>query len=362
MVEVREKTLGNFVVEEEIGRGGMGVVLRARQPSLDRPVVLKKLRRDLADSPELLERFQREARAAAAVHHQNVVAVYDCFSFRGDHYIGQEFVDGVDLSSALGVTGPLPWRIAALIALEVARGLEEIHTQGTVHRDLKPANVLLGRRGEVKIADFGIALESNGAALTQPGMAIGSPPYMPPEQMMGERMDGRGDLFSLGALLYEMLVGEPPYASPRKDDADSLHKRMTKERYVRVGRRARGTPRFLARLVRACLRGKPRQRIPSASAVRRLLERRLHSTSPSECRLELSSWLWEHRVFERRDNETVVLVAARSERRTRAQGWLWAALATAILMAGVFAVDAQRSAAPSPDDSRPPAYGLPLGF
>ena len=159
------KTLGNFVVEGEVGRGGMGVVLRARQESLDRPVVLKQVRRDLLEFPELLERFQREARAAGAVHHQNVVAVYDCFSWRGNHYIAQEFVDGVDLSSALSITGAMPWRIAALIGLQVARRLEEIHSLGTVHRDLKPANILLGRRGEVKIADFGLALEARGSGV-----------------------------------------------------------------------------------------------------------------------------------------------------------------------------------------------------
>jgi serine/threonine-protein kinase len=152
------KTLGNFVVEDEIGSGGMGVVLLARQTSLDRPAVLKRIRRDLGSYPQLSERFQREARAAAQIHHQNVVAVYDCFSWRSDQYIAQEYVDGVDLSTAISRSGPLPWRVAGLIALEVARGLDEIHGIGTVHRDLKPANILLGRRGEVKIADFGLAL------------------------------------------------------------------------------------------------------------------------------------------------------------------------------------------------------------
>jgi serine/threonine protein kinase len=135
------RTLGNFVVEEEIGRGGMGVVLRARQPMLGRLAVLKKVRRELAELPELAERFQREARAAAAVHHPNVVAVYDHFTWRGDHYIAQEYVDGVDLAAATSRIGRLPWRIASLVALEMARGLEEIHAHGTVHRDLKPPNI-----------------------------------------------------------------------------------------------------------------------------------------------------------------------------------------------------------------------------
>jgi len=185
------RTLGGFEVEREIGRGGMGVVLLARQLSLDRPVVLKRIQRDLAAHPELAERFEREARIAGALHHPNVVAVHERFTHRGDHYIAQEYVDGHDLASALLLAGDVPPRIAALIALEAARGLEEIHSHGTVHRDLKPGNLLLGRRGEVKIADFGLALDASGTVLTQPGVVLGTPAYMPPEQLAGERVETR---------------------------------------------------------------------------------------------------------------------------------------------------------------------------
>src|SRR5262245_7233174 len=120
----------------------MGVVYLARQPALERLVVLKKIRRELLIDPSMLGRFQREARAAAAVHHHNVVAVYDCFEARGDHYIAQELVRGADLRSILAKLGRLDPAVAAHVALEIARGLEEIHASGIVHRDLKPANVL----------------------------------------------------------------------------------------------------------------------------------------------------------------------------------------------------------------------------
>ena len=286
----------------------MGVVLLASQKGLERPAVLKKLRRDLVEQPELADRFRREAQAAGSVHHQNVVAVYDCFSHRGDLYIAQEYVDGTDLRTALAKTGPLPWRIAALLALEATRGLEEIHAQGTVHRDLKPANLLLGRRGEVKIADFGIALPPNAEALTLPGIVIGTPPYMPPEQMLGQRLDARGDLFALGVVLYEMLAGAPPFACGDAD-TESLLRRMQRERYDGLRRRARGTPRFLARLVRGCLRGKAQRRIPSAMRLRRTLEEQLGSPSPADCRAALAHWLWEHGAFEARAGETLVLMA-----------------------------------------------------
>lgn len=334
------KTLGNFIVEREIGRGGMGVVLLARQQSLERLAVLKQVRRDLDEMPELQERFEREARAAASVHHQNVVAVYDLFRWRNSQYIAQEYVDGVDLSTALAQTGRLPWRIAALIALALARGLEEIHAHGTVHRDLKPANILLGRRGQVKIADFGLALDATGSSLTLPGAMIGSPPYMPPEQMLGNRVDARCDLFSLGVVLYEMLTGGLPYPEPRGEETDSLLGRMQRERYVRIGKRAPDAPRFLARLVRRCLRAKARQRLSSTTALRRTFEQRLASTSPADLQAELAKWLWEKQVFEKRSNETILLVptpdapAPESPRR-----WLLGAVACGITALGILVVD-----------------------
>ncbi|HSG66632.1 MAG TPA: serine/threonine-protein kinase, partial [Gammaproteobacteria bacterium] len=251
------KQLGSFEVLREIGQGGMGVVYLARQPALDRLVVLKKIRRELVADSSMLKRFQREARAAAAIHHQNVVAVYDCFETRGTHYIAQELVNGADLKGVLDRSQRIEPRIAALMVLEVVRGLEEIHARGIVHRDLKPANVLLGAGGEVKIADFGIALEGCGDALTRPGTMIGSLPYMSPEQMLGENVDYRSDVFLLGVLLYEMLVGEPPYRESDGESTDTLLERMQNERY-RPARRCRPTvPRRIDRLLRACLRGRP---------------------------------------------------------------------------------------------------------
>ncbi|MEN8184327.1 MAG: serine/threonine-protein kinase, partial [Myxococcota bacterium] len=148
MQETRERKISSYEIEDEIAQGGMGVVYLARQPALDRKVVLKALRRDLAEDPIHDERFSREAQATAGVHHQNVVTVYDCFSWRGERFIAQEFVDGKDLCSVLAKVKRIPPRIAGLIALQVSRGLEEIHARGIVHRDLKPANILIGKGGE----------------------------------------------------------------------------------------------------------------------------------------------------------------------------------------------------------------------
>ena len=300
------RTIGNFAIERELGKGGMGVVLLGRHTSLERLAVLKRLRPELAASEDLVERFAREARAAAAVHHQNVVAVYDWINWRGEHYIAQEYVDGVDLRAALHELGTVPWRVAALVALELARGLEAIHARGTVHRDLKPANVLLGRNGDVKIADFGIALDATSDGLTRPGTTIGTPPYVAPEQILGERVDTRGDLFALGVLLYELLAGAPPFREPVEGEKDTLLQRIQRARYTRVRTAAPLTPRWLAKLVLSLLRAKPRARPGSAQLVRRLLERRLRAF-PTDAKLELASFLWAEGVFQPREGDTVVL-------------------------------------------------------
>jgi serine/threonine-protein kinase len=330
------RTIGDFVVEGEIGGGGMGVVLLGRQQNLDRPAVLKKLRKDLASSAEYVERFRREARAAAAVHHQNVVAVFDCFDYRGEHYIALEYVDGVDLGYAIEKVRRLPPRIALIIAVEVVRGLEVLHARGTVHRDLKPANILLGRSGEVKIADFGIAIDATEQGLTRPGMMIGSPAYMAPEQMLGERVDFRGDQFSLGVVLYESLTGVPPYPESTELEVDSMLSRMQRERYDRLRSVAPQTPRLLARIIKRCLRPTPRQRWAETGELRRRLERRLGRVSPQDARDELAAWLWERGVFEPRDDDTVE--AAKPQLRRSARRPL--ALAAAVLAAAFVGLSA----------------------
>ena len=275
--------------------------------------MLKTLRRELSSEPTIDERFEREAQAAASIHQQNVVCVYDCFSWRGYRYIAQEYVDGVDLDVVLQRTGRVAPRVAALIVLELARGLEEIHARALVHRDLKPSNILLGRGGEAKIADFGIALDPKVPALTRTGHALGTPPYMSPEQYRGERVDERSDLFALGVVLYEMLTGDPPFTEADPDSEAGLLRRIESGRYVSPRRATSDTPRYLVRLVRACLRPKARKRLASAGALRRSLERHLGAPSPPECRDAIGEWLWSRSVFEPTALHTAPLRAAPSE-------------------------------------------------
>lgn len=303
------RRFSGFCVERELGAGGMGMVVLARQESLDRLAVLKRIHPKLVADAELEARFEREAIAAALLHHPNVVGVYDRFLYRGDAYIATEFVDGRDLSGILTAQVRLPWRVAATIALELSRGLEAIHATGTLHRDIKPQNILVGRHGELKITDFGLALDANGSALTQPGVAVGTPPYMAPEQLRGERVDPRVDLFSFGCVLYEMLVGHPPYRQPEEGSEISLLAQVESERYPRLRAECRDAPRALVRLVRHCLRPRAPRRIASAVEVRRRLEVLLGRPSSADCQSTLAAFLWDRHVFESRSTETVVRVA-----------------------------------------------------
>jgi len=337
------RKIASYEIEEELAQGGMGVVFLARQPSLERRVVLKTLRRDLAEDESWEERFTREAQAAAGVHHPNVVVVYDCFSWRGERFIAQEHVDGKDAASALKQVGRFEPRIVGLVALEVARGLEEIHARGIVHRDLKPANILLGRAGEAKIADFGIALDAKGSALTQTGQSLGTPPYMSPEQLIGARVDSRSDQFSFGLLLYEMLTGTRPFAE-EKGEGEALVRRIEAGRYPPVRGLAPQTPRALAHLVERCLRAKPKRRFASTADLRRALERQLGQPSPADCREEIAAWLWERKVFTAAKGQTARSPRVRAAPR---RGWArraWIAAAAVALFALGLAV--QRDALP----------------
>jgi eukaryotic-like serine/threonine-protein kinase len=294
------RRVGRYEVERELAEGGMGVVYLALQPQLERRVVLKRMQRDLLGNEEAEERFLREARTAAGIHHPNVVGVYDCFSWRGEPYIACEYVDGLDAATVLAKAKRFPARVAALVALEIARGLEELHARGLVHRDLKPENVLLGRAGEVKIIDFGIAHDPKQPSLTRSGIALGTPLYMAPEQLRGERVDFRADLFALGAVIYELLAGAPPFAPPHPDEEDaepSQLLRIENGAFRPLRRAAPGTPRALARIVSRCLRANPRRRIASAAQLRSLLERHVGAAAPGDTRREIAAWIDEGKLL-----------------------------------------------------------------
>ena len=204
--------LGRYELLGELGRGAMGVVYRARDPIIDRVVALKTI--DSGRSGEaaasFTERFFQEARSAGRLNHPNIVTIYDAGDAGGQAYIAMEFLEGTGLREMLDEQAPLPVARAVEIAAQVARGLAYAHEHGVVHRDVKPANIIILRNRRPKITDFGIARLGEADVLT--GSRAGSPKYMSPEQIRGDgALDGRSDIFSLGAVLYEMLTGRQPF-------------------------------------------------------------------------------------------------------------------------------------------------------
>jgi DNA-binding beta-propeller fold protein YncE len=212
--------LAGYRLEELVGRGGMGVVYRARDLALDRDVALKLLAPGLADDVSFRERFLKESRVAASLEHPNVVPIHDAGEIEGQLYIVMRLVEGSDLRAVLR-EGPLEPARAVRILEQVAGALDAAHARGLVHRDVKPSNVLLDQREHVYLADFGLSRYLGDAAIPLgPAKSLGTADYVAPEQIRGEEVDGRADVYALGCVLYECLAGEPPFR--RDSDAATL--------------------------------------------------------------------------------------------------------------------------------------------
>src|SRR6202163_4286981 len=217
---------GRYELSHLVARGGMAEVYRARDQLLDRPVALKVLFPELSVDRSFVERFRREAQAAANLSHPNIVPVFDWGEDSGTYFIVMEFVDGRALSSILRTAGPLHPDRAAEIAADVAGALSYAHRHGVVHRDVKPGNVLITEEGTIKVTDFGIARAVNTEeSLTQTGAVMGTATYFSPEQAEGMGVDSRSDLYSLGVVLFEMVTGRPPFLGDTPVAVASKHVR-----------------------------------------------------------------------------------------------------------------------------------------
>lgn len=273
---------GRFRIEREIGTGGMGTVYLATHLDLERPVAVKIIRREFAGDADIADRFLREARTMAKLHHPHAAMIFDAGSLPdGRHFIVMEFVEGETLSQALAREGRFPASKAVNIATQICDVLEEAHRLGIVHRDLKPSNILLGPRG-VCVLDFGVAkvlassAESTATcASTGSGQLIGTPRYMSPEQCLGQRVGARSDLYSLGVLLYEMLAGRPPFIDPMQS---ALLVKQATAPAPPLPRLRQDIPRPLALAVHTFLAKRPEDRPRTAALAKSLLERSLTQT------------------------------------------------------------------------------------
>lgn len=251
-----DPSLAHYTIIETLGAGAMGTVYRARDTKLGRDVALKVLPEDLAADPDRLDRFQREARALAAIDHPNIVTVYSVEEYGGAHFLTMALVAGRSLQDELE-TGPVTLPLFYAIADQLTDALFAAHERGIVHRDLKPANIMLTEDGRVKILDFGLAklteadpYEAETDLKTKAGVVMGTAPYMSPEQVQGHELDHRSDLFSLGVVFYQMLTGERPFSG---DNAAALFSAILRDEPAPMA----GQQSELERLVLRCVAKRP---------------------------------------------------------------------------------------------------------
>lgn len=313
--------LGDYEIAGVIGSGGMGVVLKGFDPSLNRFVAIKLLAPHLAGNGASRQRFAREAQAAAAVVHENVIAIHSVSEFNDLPYLVMPYVRGMSLQRRLDTEGSLDITEVLRIGKQTAAGLAAAHAQGLVHRDIKPANILLADGvSRVTITDFGLARAADDASLTHSGMIAGTPQYMSPEQASGSAVDHHSDLFSLGSLMYAMCAGRPPF---RAESAYGVLKRIAEETARPIQEVNPGVPEWLARIIEKLHARQPGERFASATEVERLLADCLaHLQQPARVALP---------------REVLEIV---QPRRTRSARWL---LAGSLLVSASLAVAVWKS-------------------
>jgi TolB-like protein/tetratricopeptide (TPR) repeat protein len=266
--------VGTYEIIASLGTGGMGEVYRARDPRLRRDVALKVLPPEVTREPGRLERFDREARAIAALNHPHIVTIYSTEDADGIRFLTMELVEGQTLGELIAPAGITLGRFFE-IAVPLADALTAAHQKLIMHRDLKPGNVMVSHDGRVKVLDFGLArvvgdelgeedMDTTVASVTQHGMIVGTIPYMSPEQVEGRRLDPRSDLFSLGVIFYELLTGDRPFQGA---SAVSVMSAILRDRPVEVSRKRAGIPDARARLIGRCLEKHPDDRVQTARDV-----------------------------------------------------------------------------------------------
>ena len=286
MLDTAQPRLGRYRLAAHIGVGAMADVYRGYDESIDRPVAIKVLKAEFAKDAGLVVRFMREARAAGSLNHPNIATIYDVGQFEGVTYIAMELVEGIALDAGLQAQGRFPFERALLLAQQMASALEYAHARGIVHRDIKPSNMLLGPDGlTIKLLDFGVAriATSDDApdgelGKTQFGQLIGTPRYMSPEQALGATVDHRSDLFSLGAVLYELVTGKPAFPG---NSLATLAIQVAQKHADPIEASAADCPPGFRFIIGKLLAKKPEQRFQSARSLHEAITRELAALSES---------------------------------------------------------------------------------
>jgi len=304
----RQQLSDEYKIEGELGSGGMATVYKAVQKSLDRPVAIKELKKAYHADSQIVRRFERESKVAASLQHENIVHIYDYWK-KPAYCIVMEYVDGVNLADVIEKTGALPVDVGIMIAIQICSALDYAHMRGLVHRDIKPSNIMIKRNGEAKLMDFGIAQSRNLESLTIPGTLIGTPAYMSPEQVLGQQLDARSDIFSFGIVLYEMLTGVKPFTD---DDERSVSAKILKDTFLSPRRVNSDIPWGLQRVIKKCLRKKPQRRCGSMLEVEKKLGKRLAGRTTKAASLtRIADYLVSMKVFAAAPAEETMIITSK---------------------------------------------------
>jgi len=263
------RTIGKYRIVGQLGRGGAGIVYKAIDETLHRDVAIKTLNPDLANT-EVMKRFKAEATILAQLNHPQIATIYDLFRDENDLLMVMEFVRGETLDKLSARLGPMAPDRAAYLVDQILSGLEHAHRAGIVHRDMKPANVMVTDAGHVKIMDFGIARVRGAEQMTMDGRLMGTPAYMPPEQVLGQEVDGRADLYSTGVVLYRLLTGALPFTA---DTALAMLQRQILETPLPLDTHRTGLPEWCNQIVQRALAKSPADRFQTAEEFREVLAR-----------------------------------------------------------------------------------------
>lgn len=269
------KTIGNYKIISKLGSGGMAVVYKAHELSLNRIVALKVLSSHLSENNEFIKRFEREARAAAKLNHPNIIQIYAIGEEEGIHFFSMEYVKGKTLAEIIEEEKKLTYDKAIPIIIQTAEALSEAHKHGIVHRDMKPSNIMINNNGTVKVTDFGIAYVSQETKLTKSGSIIGTPEYLSPEQCEAKTIDNRSDIYSLGVTFYELLSGKTPY---KADTPVSMLMEIVKGNFPALNEVNPDVPEFIQKIVEKMMQTKPEDRFNNTNELIESLKKHIEKS------------------------------------------------------------------------------------